>query len=245
MNLDEYERIQPHAETDGIVFFTPNQHCAWRVSSLHTKEPDTIAWIESMQPDQLLFDVGANMGQYSLYAWKHGLRVHAFEPESQNFALLQRNLVVNKANDRVTAWPLALAEVPSIAIMHLSTVMPGGSCHAYKDPIGYNGKKKSWPATQGSVATTLDAFAAQFGMPDHIKIDVDGFEHLVLAGATAVLDVVKSVLVELNTALTEQSAPLFQLMTDKGFIYDPAQQQSSMRKEGPFTGVGNCIFYRK
>ncbi len=244
MNLEEYQMLQPHAENSGITFFTPNTHCAWRVSSLLTKEKDTIDWIEHMAPGEMLFDVGANMGQYSLYAWKRGIDVHAFEPESQNFALLQRNIVVNKA-ETVTAWPLALADKPSIAIMHLSTVMPGGSCHAYEKPIGYNGKWKTWAATQGSVATTIDIFAAQFGMPDHIKIDVDGFEHLVLAGAQTTLDTVKSVLVELNTALPEHSESLFAMMADKGFTYDPAQQQSSMRKEGPFTGVGNVIFYRK
>src|SRR5688572_2023380 len=104
MTLDEYEKIIPNAKVDGLTFLTPNSHCAWRVQTLYTKEPDTIAWINRMKPGDVLFDVGANMGQYSLLAAQRGVRVHAFEPEAQNFALLVRNIIVNNLTDPVTAW---------------------------------------------------------------------------------------------------------------------------------------------
>src|SRR6185369_11103747 len=93
LTLEQFEQLHPNmtysmGDAGELKFLTPNQHCAWRVHTLDTKEPDTIAWLAKMQPGEVLFDVGANMGQYSLIAAKYGLTVHAFEPESQNFALL-------------------------------------------------------------------------------------------------------------------------------------------------------------
>src|SRR5574341_1906084 len=82
LTLADYERINPHVEIDGIKFFTPNRHCAWRMETLFTKEPDTIEWLRGMKSGEVFYDVGANIGQYALIAAQRGLNVHAFEPES-------------------------------------------------------------------------------------------------------------------------------------------------------------------
>src|SRR5882757_3510129 len=105
MDIKEYEILQPNATFEGITFLTPNSHCLWRVQTLATKEVDTIAWLSKMQSGEVLFDVGANMGQYSLIAAKKGLTVYAIEPESQNFALLCRNIAVNKMGELVKPFP--------------------------------------------------------------------------------------------------------------------------------------------
>lgn len=243
MDLREYEQLLPNAELDGITFITPNTHCLWRVETLYTKEPDTIAWIQGMQPGETLYDVGANMGQYSMYAGKRGINVHAFEPEAQNFALMVRNITINKMSN-VKCWPLALAEKPGIAELHLSTMKAGGSCHSYDESMDFHGNEKQFPYVQGSCATTIDIFTAKYGAPDHIKIDVDGFEHLVIDGAINTLPKVKSVLIEINTQYDLHMNHLLPLMARAGFTFDQAQAESSRRKEGPFTGVGNIIFKR-
>lgn len=244
MTLDEYEKIVPNAKVDGLTFLTPNSHCAWRVQTLYTKEPDTIEWLHKMKPGEVLFDVGANMGQYSLLAAQRGIRVHAFEPESQNFALLVKNVIVNNISDLVTAWPLAFSHQLSVDILHLSSLIAGGSCHAFGKSIDFHGTERAFPYSQGSVAWTMDAFASKFGYPDYIKIDVDGFEHLVVAGGPSAIQHAKSVLIEINS-LYKEHMELLDLMTNGyGFNYDAAQAETSRRKEGPFTGVGNIIFYK-
>lgn len=244
MNLSEYEQMQPNVNIDGLIFLTPTQHCAWRANSLYTKEPDTIAWIRSMQPNELFFDIGANIGQYSMFAAKQGLRVHAFEPESQNFALLCRNIAINKLTDAVKAWPLAISDEPSYDYLHVVAVMPGGSCNTYSKSVNYHLQPKEFAFAQGSVATTLDDFTDRYGIPDHIKIDVDGFEHKVIAGAGGVLPLVKSVLIEINTALPDHMH-LYETMADLGFEPDTATADTARRTEGSFAGIGNVIFYRK
>lgn len=244
MELHEYEQLQPHAELDGITFMTPNMHCAWRVESLYTKEPDTIEWIKGMQPGEVLYDVGANMGQYSLYAAHRGIKVHAFEPEAQNFALLCRNVAINKMNDRISAWPIALSNKPGIAELHLSTMMAGGSCHAFDQSIDFHGNEKKFPFVQGSMSTTIDIFAGKYDKPDHIKIDVDGFEHLVVEGMIYTVTRVKSVLIEINRNYPAHAELVNYMTKTLGFTYDEATAESARRKEGPFTNVGNIIFVR-
>lgn len=244
MDLSEYERLNPHASVDGIIFLTPNTHCAWRVETLHTKEPDTIAWIDTMQRGETLFDVGANMGQYSLYAARRGVNVHAFEPESQNFALLCRNIAVNRKSDLVTAWPLALADDNGPDEFHVTTVMPGSSCHSLGEEVDYHLQPKKFPFKQGTWACQLDEFVHRRGIrPDYIKIDVDGFEHNVLLGAKKTLSSVKSVLVEINTSLAEHR-DIFAMMKEHGLHPDMATADIARRKSGPFEGIGNVIFYR-
>lgn len=244
MDLAEYEKITPNAVAEGLTFFLPNQQCAWRVQTLLTKEPDTIAWIRSMPEGNRLYDVGANMGQYAMLAAKQGVEVHAFEPEAQNFALLVKNIALNKL-ENCTAWPMALSDHNSMEVLHLSGMAPGGSCHSYGASTDYHGNEKTFPFKQGSISTTMDAFADRYFRPDYIKIDVDGFEHLVVKGANRCLQHAKSVLIEINTAYPDHMALVEHMVNDLAFEYDAAQAEESRRKEGPFKGIGNIIFYRK
>lgn len=244
MNLQEYEQIVPNAVACDLTWLTPNQHCAWRVQTLLTKEPDTIAWIGRMQPGDLLYDVGANMGQYSMLAAKRGVQVHAFEPEGQNFALMVRNIAINELGGLITPWPIALSNQIGFQLLHLSTLIAGGSCHSYGDSRDFRGEQKKFPFNQGSCATTLDSFARQHGYPHHIKIDVDGFEHLVVEGGHETLKRAKSVLIEINRNYPAHMDYVLPRMANLGFNYDAATAEAAMRKEGPFKDVGNIIFYR-
>lgn len=245
MELSEYEQLQPNVRAEDLIWLTPNSHVAWRIQTLQTKEPDTYAWVRSMNEGDVLFDVGANIGQYTLLAAKRGVTVHAFEPEAQNFALLVRNIAVNKLPN-VIAWPVALSDHLSMEVMHLSCMFAGGSCHSYGDSINFRGEKHTFPYKQGSVSTTLDHFIARYGIPTHIKIDVDGFEHLVLKGISDVsLSRCKSVLVEINTHYPDHTDYILPRMAALGFTYDEEQVQAARRKEGPFEGVGNYIFWKE
>lgn len=246
MSLEEYEHYQPNARYHGLVFLTPNRHCAWRVASLDTKEPDTIRWLAQMREGEVLYDVGANMGQYSLIAAKRGLRVHAFEPESQNFALLMRNIYINNLGNRVTAWPLCLSDTEKCDTFHVQSLMPGGSCSSFGSEVNYHLQHKNYAVHQGSMSVRMDDFAELRGDPHHVKIDVDGFEHLVVAGMRDLLRkslFLRSVLVELNTALPEHLA-IYDVMAEYGFHPDTETADLARRTEGAFAGIGNVIFFR-
>ena len=63
------------------------------------KEPFTVDWIErSIKPGDVLYDVGANVGPYSLISAKatsNGARIFAFEPSAPSFHDLSRNILIN------------------------------------------------------------------------------------------------------------------------------------------------------
>lgn len=258
MDIKEYEQMQPHVQLDGLIFMTPNQHCAWRVETLYTKEPDTVAWIRSMKEGEVFYDVGANMGQYSLLAAKAGLLVHAFEPESQNFALMCKNIAVNKMSDKIKPWPIALSDVDGLDMFFVTSLLAGSSCNAFGEQLNYQLQKKEFQFAQGCYGMKLDKFidwdayitdkdeyqvSIRRNYPAHIKIDVDGFEHKVLEGAKCALMYAKSVLVETNTALKEHTE-IESFMIDHGLYPDLETAEKARRTEGPFKGIGNVIYFR-
>lgn len=254
-NLEEYEKVNPVAEIAGVKYSIPTTHCLWRVKSLRTKEPDTLEWIAEFDKDDILLDVGANVGMYTLWAAvKQGVRVYAIEPESQNYALLNQNIFLNGVQDSVTAYCLALSDVSAetgnleFANLNLSRFIQGGSCHSFGDEVDYNLKPVSAAFKQGCISITLDQFTTGGAMdrdnpPNHIKIDVDGIEHKVITGAKETLndERVKSVLIELNTNL-EQHNEIIGFMEGLGFTTSIHPQ--AIRTEGPFKGTGNHIFRR-
>ncbi len=231
-----------------IAFNTPNAMTTWRVKSLFEKEPDTIRWIEQMTPGSTLVDIGANVGMYSLFsAVVRDVRVFSFEPESQNYALLNANIADNDLSERVAAFPLALSDSMQLDKLYLSEFSGGGSCHSFADKVGFDLKPRKAAFAQGAFSVTLDQLvdSGAVPVPDYIKLDVDGIEHKVLRGARRTLSNagVRELLVELNTHLPEHRAAI-EMLQSLGFTYDTAQAQGALRKSGAFEGVGEFIFKR-
>jgi FkbM family methyltransferase len=231
-----------------VEFAVVNEATAWRGATAMTKEPGTIAWIEEFQSGEVMLDVGANVGIYSLCAARfRNVRVFAFEPESQNYAVLNQNIHQNGLDKSVTAYCVALADRTAFDVLHLHSFFAGGSCHSFGESVSPDLEQRPSAFRQGCFATTLDSLITQEVMPvpNHIKVDVDGFEHLVIRGADAVLrdPRVKSVLIEINTALDEHWE-IIDGMLARGFEYDSAEADRARRTEGPFTGTGNYVFRR-
>ena len=252
LTLEQYQALEPHhtvREGDiTVIYATPNIPAKFRVDTLRTKEPDTLAWIAGFAADDVLVDIGANVGMYSIWAAKtRGVRVFAFEPESQNYALLCKNIVLNGLSERVVAYCLALSDERAYSRLFLSEFHAGGSCHTFGESLDHQLAPRPARFTQGCVSATLDELVAQgvLPVPAHIKIDVDGLEHKVLHGCRATLadPRLKSVLVEINTNL-ELHRNIIDEMKALGFGLSAAQVAAALRTEGAFAGVGNHIFER-
>ena len=54
-------------KTIKLSLFTPNWICRYRADTFSTKEPETLKWIDDSEDNGVLFDIGANVGLYSLY----------------------------------------------------------------------------------------------------------------------------------------------------------------------------------
>ena len=235
---------------DGIEvrFAVVNATTRWRAQTIMTKEPDTVAWIEEFTPDDLLVDIGANVGLYALCAAAfRRARVYAFEPESQNYAVLNRNIHLNGLDDRVTAYCVALSDRSGFDLLYLSKLSAGSSRHSYGESVDHLLQPTDAAFRQGCYATTLDSLVDEgvVPVPSRIKIDVDGIEHKVIDGATRTLSnpALRSVLVELNTNLDEHWG-VVDRMLEHGFGYSEDAAARARRNDGPFKGTGNYVFRR-
>ncbi len=109
---DVMSRVQ-EVEYQGqrLKFTVPNALNRFRVETFSTKEPETLEWLDRLPEACTLWDVGANVGLYSVYAAKNKkCQVIAFEPSVFNLELLARNLFLNVLQDQVTIAPFALSD---------------------------------------------------------------------------------------------------------------------------------------
>ena len=231
-----------------LRYRTPNSLTEWRVDSLFLEEPDTVRWLSCMKEGEVLIDIGANVGMYStLAAAGRNMQVYAFEPESQNHSLLNQNIYLNNLSDKITAYCVGLSDISGLSKLYLGHMDAGGAFHSSGEALDFNLEPLHTPFIQGCVLMTLDQMVEDgtIPMPDHIKLDVDGFEYKVVNGMMKTIRnlKVKSVAIELNPNLPEHQQ-VFEQMAELGFTYFENQRAESCLEEGPFKNIGNVIFYR-
>jgi FkbM family methyltransferase len=144
-------------------------------------------------------DVGANDGYYTLFAARRvgpSGRVVAAEPSSRERAHLQRNLGRNGL-DNVSVVPAAIGAAAGLADLHLAH-----GVHAGHNTLGGFAHDDVVRASLERVPIEpLDAVVARLGLAkvDFVKIDVEGAEARVIAGATAMLTSMRPLmLIEVN-----------------------------------------------
>ena len=203
------------------------------------KEPDTIHWIEnSFSEGDVLYDIGANVGAYSLVAAKlfdGKVQVFAFEPAFLNFAQLCKNLVTNQCGRSVIPFQIALSDQTGIEDLNYRALMPGSAVHALGPAVDQQGKAFKPAATQSVIRYRLDDFIRQFGIPvpNHIKIDVDGTEFSILKGMDETLSnaSLRTMVLELNEE-RGHTDEIMEYLSERGL------------KPVPSTGA-NHLFVRK
>lgn len=201
----------------GIKFRSIYRVCSIRGKRAWSKEPETIKWIEDNFCDRdVFYDIGANIGVYSLIAnhLKNGVQVFAFEPESKSYAELNSNIFLNEASDKIQAYNIAVSNSDGVGVLNLSSGQPGMSDHQYVvDDLMANMYR------QGCLSLTIDSIVNNYKLPtpNHIKIDVDGLEFGILSGAKSVLQSaqLKSIAIESNE---EDLVHIEMLLEEYGFV---------------------------
>ena len=85
-----------------ITYSVSNEMTLWRAQTLFEKEPITIKWIRSFEKNSIFYDVGANVGMYSIFAAiVSKCNVYSFEPESNNFQVLMENILFNELFNKI------------------------------------------------------------------------------------------------------------------------------------------------
>lgn len=189
-----------------LEFFTPNPLSRYRANTFSSKEPDTLIWLNSIPKGSVLWDIGANVGLYSIYAAKQGVKVYAFEPSPFNLELLARNIVLNRIHELITIIPIALTDRIGPGQFKMSNTVWGGALSSFGQDFDQHGNKLNNIFEYQTIGLTMDSAISFLGIPapHFIKMDVDGIEHLILRGGVEVLKETQSVLVEINDDFLEQ-----------------------------------------
>ncbi len=166
-------------------------------------EKVTIEWIDNyIKNGDTVFDIGANIGIYCLLIAKKypNSTVLAFEPEAGNFYKLNKNILLNNLKN-IVPFPIGISNKTGISKFFISSTDFGSSCHSLDKPFS-DGIVFIPKHEQGIATYSLPDFInfSHLPFPNHIKIDVDGFEKNIIESARPVLsdDRLRSVMVEVS-----------------------------------------------
>ena len=210
---------------NGNVFFlsTPNFLNRYRHKTFFTKEPETLDWIENFEDNTVFYDIGANVGLYSIYAaLKNQVQVFCFEPSFFNLEFLARNIFINQLTDQISIFPVALNDKISVSNFQLTSTEWGGALSTFEKGFNDGGNKIQSNFLYNTIGFDLDHLAKEtkIPLPDYVKIDVDGLEHFILSGAKNTLKNTREILVEINDNFSEQREVSYKILVELGFQLD-------------------------
>ncbi len=144
-----------------------------------------VEWLKEGTEEDILFDVGANVGGVSLCAVKQFSyrKCIAIEPMFNNYSSLCENILANEASEQILPFPVALSSKKGITDFLLNSFMPGSSFHSLEK--GESNVKQKLKVNVDTLDHLIEYY--QLPMPTRIKIDVDGLDLEVLRGAQQVL----------------------------------------------------------
>lgn len=232
---------------DTLTFHCPNDLTRWRVQTFFEKEPETLEWIDDFEKNDVFWDIGANMGLYTVYAASRGSRVLAFEPSAANFYVLNMSILKSDLSDIATAYCLAFTDQEGLSKLMMQNYDFGGALSSFDSLAGYDGKNFIPSVKQGMIGYSIDSYISLFNppFPNHIKIDVDGIEDKIINGAANTLEDsrLKTLSIELNEERSDYTDPIIKQIIHCGFSLQ-SKRHSEMFDHTPFAQTFNYQFKR-
>ena len=206
-----------------LYFHIPNWLAFYRAKTLLTKEPETIAWLNKIKTKSVIYDIGSNVGMYSIYAAAvRDCEVMSFEPSFLNLELLFRNVQTNNLQDKITIVPLSLSNKNQIENFYMQEGdnIWGGAHNSSGSNKSQDGTEMLNFKVSSQLALSLDSLVELFSLPNpsHMKIDVDGLESVVLQGGLKTLGNSKSILIEIDEKNKDQNSEVQGLLSNLGFV---------------------------
>ena len=236
-----------------IKFFSHNHISKWRIDTLFQKEPETISWIKKFKKqnkDFIFWDVGSNIGIYSIYSSiiHKNLKVFSFEPSFLNLGILSRNISINNLTNKVSIFQLPLSNKSNFfQAMNESSLSFAGALSTFGSKKNFEGKKTKFVNSYKILGTSLNNAIENkiLKIPDYIKIDVDGLEHIILNGFDKFASdkKIKSILIEITENYITQKKFITNFMKKQNFILEK-KEQSQISKLGNHKTY-NYIYIKK
>lgn len=221
------------------IILAPGMKGAWHFITPRLFDLEEMSFVmHYLRADDFFADVGANVGVYTiLAAGVAGAKAAAFEPSQDSYEMLLRNIRINDLTDRVKAFETAIGR--DTGTMRLTVGQGTENYIAIQ-----NSENTSAPVK----VTTLDNEFSN-NPPNLLKIDVEGFECEVIAGAKKMLKrpELRAMIVEKcgnGTRYGFDEDALHREIRQEGFLpctYDPFTR---LLRQAPDTASGNVIYVR-
>lgn len=177
-----------------------------------------VEWLKTaLKPGDVLWDIGANVGAYSILAAKlcPGASVISFEPFIPNFAHLWENIVLNEVSAQVTPECVGLSDTTEPNALSIKDPRAGSAGHQAGQTGGQTGGKLQ----QGVIAARGDDLRSKLALPSPtlLKLDIDGLEIAAVEGLGETLRTpgLREVLIEIEQGKSEE--PVQKLCEAAGF----------------------------
>jgi FkbM family methyltransferase len=233
--MDHTVRIEHKGLT--LDFVAPNDLNRFRIATFSTKEPGTLEWIDAIAPGSVMWDIGANIGLYTIYAAKaRECSVFAFEPSVFNLELLARNVYINDVVERVCLVPLALSDRSGSNSLNMTSKVWGRALSTFGNQPGWDGKLvdaafKFRCLRSGCRSLTISSSTSTASSTSYFR------------RAGPVLEKVKGVLVEMNDDFGVQARESEAALRCAGLVLK--EERHSAMFDGPvFANSFNQIWAR-
>jgi FkbM family methyltransferase len=177
---------KPFHGTNSTLYYEKAQHLVFLFKRKLKYEPVLQKKIKPYcNKATLVFDIGANIGQYALLFSEiippQG-KVISLEPDQKNFSFLQFNTTINH-KENIVCLKKGVSYQAGSREFFRDTETGGRKGSFIQSFVGEN-----YQGHRETVETvTLDQLIAEYGEPQFIKIDVEGFEAQILRGLTTPL----------------------------------------------------------
>jgi FkbM family methyltransferase len=182
-----------------------------------SQEPETVTWLQPREGD-IVVDVGAHIGRYTLMAAQRGARVVAIEPEPSNFSLLRENIELNSFSN-VTTCQCAVSDTSGRKVLFLGDNGPGDTAtSSFNSALMQERSGRALPRYLEQVeCETLDNLlkSLEIHRVDWLKVDVEFHELQVLRGARSTLLETQNLIIEVTRSNQEACR---RLATDAGLV---------------------------
>lgn len=211
------------------------------------EKQETLFWQNLIENGNYVFDVGANIGYYTLQTAARigdSGKVFAFEPVSITFKKLTDNISLNKFSN-ITAVNVAISNSPGEIELFVADEKSTGSSSVAMH-VNFSGKKEKVKSI------VLDDFIVEQNIQklDFIKIDVEGCEPFVIEGLRKSMETLKPIILievldeRLNT-INSSKEQLYELFNKYNYVAFEIVNYNTVKPLHKPTEGGLIIFKHK